>query len=111
MMLRDIVSEIIAAEAGLRLLGEFPASVGLTEPVRRTGANVVVTTLDVATPDRVVGLLRDLPSVRVVGIADDGVGGELYECRPHTTLMAEVSRDSLVATMRGCPERGAAPCP
>jgi hypothetical protein len=111
MMLRDIVKEIIGAESDLRLLGAFSGSLGLTESVRRTSANVVVTTVDVATPDRVGGLLRDRPCVRVIGIDDDGVGGELHECRPHRTLIAEVSRESLVATIRGCRESGTAPRP
>jgi DNA-binding NarL/FixJ family response regulator len=99
-LLRDIVKEIIRTESDLRVLGEFPQSSGLFDPVRNTGAEVVVTAAALATPDRIATLLREHPRVRVVALTDDGERGELYESRPHRIRLTEVSAGLLVRTIR-----------
>ena len=107
-LLRDIVIDTIAGARDLQLLAAFPGTAGLVDPVRRTGAEVVVTAVSVATPERVSRLLRDYPLVRIVGITDDGATGEFYENRPHRLHLTDVSQGSLLEAIRSTRNPGAA---
>lgn len=106
---------VIGRGLALEIVGELASKERDLKIVKRTGllpdaslqaqtpdcADVVVTSLDGATRASVSDLLAAHPRLRVVAISADGGESCLYELRPDERLLGEVSKETLLAAIRG----------
>ena len=101
-LLRDIVRNAIAGEAGLdvvseRALAELQASVAEDDP------DFVIAGSEAAS-QAVRTLVRGRCRLRALEVHDDGKECILYELRPHREALGEISRQKLVETVRAVPK-------
>jgi DNA-binding NarL/FixJ family response regulator len=103
LMLRQIVSEIIAAEPDLETVGELEDMrlVATRQPdVVIVGLGVDEPVFEARVPDVVRALLDDLPRTKVLGLSQDGRTGHLYELRLQKAPIGEVSPARLITVIR-----------
>lgn len=84
----------------------------LLETARRTRPDVVIVSLtDSTRPTVAESLLRQSPALRLLGVSRDQAHGFLYEMRPFSQPLGELSPDGLVSAIRGAadPARWAFP--
>jgi DNA-binding NarL/FixJ family response regulator len=99
-ILRDIVSQLVAEQPDMRVVGAFADDVGpdtLTElqpdvlVLGSGGGNV---------PALCRALVQRRPALKVLAVEMDGRRTWLYEMRPHQTLIGEISPTALLDTIR-----------
>jgi DNA-binding NarL/FixJ family response regulator len=99
----DILEHVVANDPALSVVG-ISDDANLAAEARRTRADVVVVAQK--TPDErdsLASLLRSRPRMKVVTILASGESGALYELRPHRTVIAEITTESLSKAIRGPP--------
>jgi DNA-binding NarL/FixJ family response regulator len=103
-LVRDIVEKLVAAEAGLEVVGSMERSERLVEEVARTGADLVV-----------MGVGRQgLPAVcdellyahcrsRVIAVEGDAESGFIYQLLPRKLPLGELGPQRLIEAIRARP--------
>lgn len=100
-LLHDIVTDLVARQDDMRIVGELGADVSLGASARRYDASVVI--LGVATSDvpvEVQDLVYEQRGAKVLAVEADGRHAWLYELRPHQVRIGEVSPRMLIDTIR-----------
>jgi hypothetical protein len=97
----EIVGELASKERDLQIVKRVALPEGPLQARTLSSAHVVVTSLDGATPASVSDLLAARPQLRVLAISADGGESFLYELRPHKRLLGEISKETLLAAIRG----------
>jgi DNA-binding NarL/FixJ family response regulator len=99
-ILRDIVSELVAEQSDMRVVGAFADDVGV-ETLAELRPDVLVLGSDAAdVPALCRGLVQQRPALKVLAVEMDGRRTWLYEMRPHQTLIGEISPGALLDTIR-----------
>lgn len=105
-LLADLVTNILAADGGIRVVGRIDAEpeLDLEETLsvaRSTSAQVVLIGVD---ESRCTGFRNALfdarPRLKIVSIADDGRAGTTCELVPRVVSLGELRPESLVAAIR-----------
>ena len=99
-MLREIVSQVVAAQPDMEIVRELEAPTRLTQAVDGIGAEFVIAGGDALTPDDVDALLETHPRMKVLAVAGDGRDAFLYELRPQRVPLGEVSPHTLLEAIR-----------
>lgn len=100
-MLQEIVETVIAAQPDLEIAGTVDHRDQLPEAVSRTGAEVVIVGLARGeTAEGYDTLLFAHPQVKLFAVAADGRRAFLYELRPQSVPLGDVSPEELVAAIR-----------
>jgi DNA-binding NarL/FixJ family response regulator len=100
-MLCDIITDVVASQSDMIVVGELPGRAGLLAAADRTRADVIVFGLgDADLPDDCAPLFEAHPHIRLLGVAADGRRAFLYELRPQRTPLGEVSPQALLDAIR-----------
>ncbi len=100
-MLQEIVQTVVAAQPDLEIAGTVDHRDLLPEAVSRTGAEVVIVGLTRGeTAEGYDTLLFAHPQVKLFAVAADGRRAFLYELRPRSVPLGDVSPEELVAAIR-----------
>ncbi len=100
-MLGDIVEQVISEQPDMEIVGKLVARAPLTEAAAELSADVVIVGLEAAElPDVCEELVISHPQIKVLAVAGDGRGAFLYELRPQTSPLGEVSPEGLVNAIR-----------
>jgi hypothetical protein len=91
----DILHAALAAEPMIELVGQVAAHAA-AHAVAATGAQVAVVGGEDVRGPTALNLLSAYPQLKVFGIVESGREAVLYECRPVTTKLGEVSPRLLV---------------
>jgi hypothetical protein len=101
-MLAELVKGIAAADERLTIVGTLDDEADLVGVSRRRRADVVVVVVDGdELPAACRALLDALPRTRVLGLAQRGRTGVLWEMRPARTAIGELSPATLRAALLG----------
>jgi len=96
-----MVTQIIANEPDLVIVGAIPECSDLTSAVRRSQADLlIVGQLSMAEAADVSAVLSSSYPAKILTIAENGQCGTLHELRPHCETLADISAASLVAAIR-----------
>jgi hypothetical protein len=99
-MLAEVVQAIVSADERLLIVGTLDDAADLLEVSRRRRAHVVVVVMD---GDELPAACRELlharPRTLIVGLAEQGHAGVLWEMRPSRTLIGELSPATLRAAL------------
>jgi hypothetical protein len=99
-MLAELVKGIASADQRLRIVGTLDDAADLLDVSRRRRPHVVVVVID---GDELPAACRELldarPRTRIVGLAEQGRAGVLWEMRPVRTPIGELSPDTLRAAL------------
>jgi hypothetical protein len=96
-MLREIMKALVAGEPDLELVAELPDAAALADAVSRCGPDVVV---GHSTPGEIQHLLEQRPTMKIVQVENDGRFSFLYELRPHSVPLGELSNARLLEVLR-----------
>jgi hypothetical protein len=111
-VLRDILTEVIAGETGMAVVGEFVGQDRLLAEVDRVKPHVVVLGLEGAEVPRMCELLFSrAPEVKIIAIEGTGHRVTLYELRPARTLLGEPSLRGFLELIRSAMREGDGPPP
>jgi hypothetical protein len=100
-MLSDLITDIVRRESDVAVVGDLADAGGVGDAITRTGASFVIVGLDDGDlPAAWVPVLRDHPTVRLLGLSAQGRTAYLYELRPHAVPVGELSTDLLVDLVR-----------
>jgi DNA-binding NarL/FixJ family response regulator len=100
-MLCDIITDVVASQPDMVVVGELPERADLLPAVNRTRADVVVLGLpDSDLPNECGPLFDAHPRSRLLGVAADGRRAFLYELRPQRIPLGEVSPQGLLDAIR-----------
>lgn len=112
-MLHEIVHDAVDRERDMSIVGECSARDDLVRRLTALRADVAIVGVEQAGRRQDIGFveacLRALPSLRLLLIARSGREALLYELRPQKTPLGELSREGLIAAIRGQLAPGAAP--
>jgi DNA-binding NarL/FixJ family response regulator len=107
-VLREIIKEVVGAQADMEVVGELDAHHGVVPEIDRTGAEFVVWCLEPldddsleAIPDACRVVLDACPRVKVLAVEDDGRTGSLYEMRPWRRRLGELGTGRILGVLRG----------
>jgi len=102
-MLRDIITDAIAAQPDMEIVGRREAATGLPETAESTNADIVVLARDgIAEEDAGFDdVLYGRTRRRVLQIFDQGRYGSLHELRPCQVPLGEMSPPRLLEAIRG----------
>lgn len=99
-ILRDIVSQLIAEQPDMHVVGAFADDVG-ADTLAELRPDVLVLGSDAADVASVCrGFVQRRPALKVLAVEADGRRTWLYEMRPHQTLIGEISPATLLETIR-----------
>lgn len=100
-MLGDIVANVVSEQPDMEVVGQLEGRAALTEAATDLSADVVVVGLEAAELRTVCEeLVISHPHIKVLAVAGDGRGAFLYELRPQTSPLGEVSPQGLVDAIR-----------
>jgi hypothetical protein len=109
-ILRDIVSELVAEQADMRVVGAFADDVGPDTLAELRPDVLVLGSRAADVPALCRGLVQRRPALKVLAVEGDGRRAWLYEMRPHQTLVGEISPAALLDTIRAvCRPAGVSP--
>jgi hypothetical protein len=112
-LLHDIVAEAVRREPDMHIVGEYPGEKPFAPELAVRDVDVVILGVEpVAAPEElplVAACLHASPFVRLLLLAPSGRSGLLYELRPQQLPLGEVSREKLLAAIRGQPWDTVAP--
>jgi DNA-binding NarL/FixJ family response regulator len=101
-MLADLVRGIAQADPDVEIVGELAHDSALLTTSAHTAPDVVIVALtDGDLPASCSSLLYSQPRVRVLGLAQRGRDGFVWEMRPHRVPLGEMSPRTLLAAIRG----------
>jgi len=104
---RDILKEILADQADMRVVNELGDPVEVLLAVERTGADVVILGMeDGKLPGIASHLLDQYPYLKILAISIDGRQMFLYELRPELAPIGEMEPNRLVDAIRTAFEDG-----
>jgi hypothetical protein len=105
----DILEHVVAKDPALSVVGMSDGA-NLAMEARRTRADVILVAQQARDErDSLASLLCSRPRMKVVTIVANGESGALYELRPHRTVIAEITTESLSEAIRGPPGAGRRP--
>ena len=100
-MLGGIVESIVAAQHDMEVVARLDARASLAEAAVGLSADVVIVGLEAAELPMVCEeLVLAHPQIKVLAVAGEGRGVFLYELRPQTSPLGEVSPQGLVDAIR-----------
>jgi DNA-binding NarL/FixJ family response regulator len=100
-LLRDVLLELLRAEPDIELI-DCMLPTHARSPAEPAQPDVVILSTSDPDDDEVpVRLLRAAPRCRVLALRSDARASWLYELRPHRSSLGELSRDALLAALRG----------
>jgi DNA-binding NarL/FixJ family response regulator len=99
-MLREIIAGTLSTQSDMALVGEVSDPEALADAVTRTGADVVIWGAEGCDPAAVRWLLETRPTLKVLGVEDDGRRMLLHELQPHTSPLGELSAEALLTSIR-----------
>ncbi len=100
-ILRDLIRSIVDREPDMRVVGEIDDEAADLRRVARSRADFVIVGLrDSSLPDVCERLMRDRPATKVVGVSQEGRRAFLYELRPYTLNLGEMSSEVLLDVIR-----------
>ena len=100
-MLGEIVEQVISEQPDMEVVGKVEGRASFTEAAANLGVDVVIVGLEAAElPVVCEELVISHPQIKVLAVAGDGRGAFLYELRPHTSPLGEVSPQGLVDAIR-----------
>lgn len=99
-MLRDIVSQLVAEQPDMRVVGAFADHVELETLTELDPDVLVIGSGGANVPALCRGLVQQRPALKVLAVEMDGRRTWLYEMRPHQTLIGEISPTALLDTIR-----------
>jgi hypothetical protein len=102
-LLGGIVRDLVDAAPGLRIAGEYPIGVDPVDAVTATGADFVIMSARPGWEREVGRLIRRHPRVRALGLTADGRTGTVYELRPHSRCLGELTPEVLLGAIRAEP--------
>jgi len=97
-LLREIVSDALAAESDMEVVGSVTGRPSLDRVVDEEEVDVIVIGHD--DPRLATALLRQLPPVAVIAVTGDERETGLYELRLRRVPLPEISPTQLVETIR-----------
>jgi DNA-binding NarL/FixJ family response regulator len=98
-MLHEIITDAIASEADLHILGTTGARESLLEAVHRTKADLIVTS-DQRACEKYEDLLREHPRLKVIELATKNGHGLRYELLMNRLPLGALSASSLAEVIR-----------
>jgi DNA-binding NarL/FixJ family response regulator len=108
-MFASILCAALGETPGLTVAGQCTAADDLLSRIREVGADVlIVQSSDPGDVTRLLPLLRDCPTLRVLALTANCGGGFVHELRVHSTRLTDLSAAGLGAAAQG---RAAAPWP
>jgi DNA-binding NarL/FixJ family response regulator len=100
-ILRDLIRSIVDRQPDMRVIDEIDDD---PQDLRRLGRSraefVIVGLRDSTFPDVCDQLLLDRPRTKIVGVSQEGRRAFLYELRPHTQQLGEMSSQVLLDVIR-----------
>ncbi len=100
-MLGEIVTDVVSAQPDMEVVGTLERRASLAEAAADLSADVVIVGLEAAElPVMCEELIISHPQIKVLAVAGDGRGAFLYELRPQTSPLGEVSPQGLVDAIR-----------
>ena len=104
-MIRDIVHETVADNADMLVVGEYSERAACLKAVAAEAPDIVIFgTSEPGDPELPTQLFLTSPHIKVLMLAISGRSAVLYELRPHTTTLGDVSPQRLLAAIRNQPE-------
>jgi chemotaxis response regulator CheB len=101
-MLHDIITDIIAPQPDMDIVGKGRMEMDLLDAAEQTNADIVITVGKAATEGKEYDdLLYRLGRIKVLEIFADGRYGSLCEMRPRRVALGEMSAVRLLETIRG----------
>lgn len=104
-LLHDIVRDAVLGEPDMRIVGEYPGEAAFVPDLAAQAPDVVIVGVEQTEKPEdlpiVDGFFRAIPFVRLLLVARNGHSALLYELRPHRLRLGEVSREGLIAAIRG----------
>jgi DNA-binding NarL/FixJ family response regulator len=101
-LLHDVLRELLASEPDIELINFISPDEAQVSSAKTTQPDVVI--LSSSNPEDEslsIRLLFASPRSRVLALTTDGRCCFLYELRPHRIFLGELSRDALLAAVRG----------
>jgi DNA-binding NarL/FixJ family response regulator len=102
-MLADLLKGIVRADDQIEIVAELTDASDLIEVSDRANADLVIVSLndnDSELPEPCRALLSARPRMRVLGLAEHGRHGFLWELRPHRMALGEISPSTLLPAIR-----------
>lgn len=100
-MMREIVTETLANEPDMIVVGEYSERAGFLHALAEDRPDVVIcgtsTPEESALPNHFLAMS---PHVKLLMLAINGRGAVMYELRPHTTTLGDVSPQRLLDAIR-----------
>lgn len=101
-MTREIIRGAVARARDIALMGELPANAPLVDAVDDTNADVVIFgTGGEGLPADCFELMNERPRTKVLTVERNGRAAFLYELRPYSVPLGEVSPSALLDAIRG----------
>ena len=102
-LLGGIVRDLVDGAPGLRIAAEYPIGVDPVAAVNATGADFVILSAKPGWEREIQRLMQRHPRVRALGITADGRTGTVYELRPHSQRLGELTPEVLLGAIRAQP--------
>jgi DNA-binding NarL/FixJ family response regulator len=99
-ILRDLIRSIVDRQHDMRVVEEIGGGAGLRRVARSRADFVIVGLPDSELPDVCDRLLRNRPSTKIVGVSQEGRRAFLYDLRPYTQPLGEMSSELLLDVIR-----------
>jgi hypothetical protein len=104
-MLLDIITDAIAPQPDMDIVGKGRMEKDLLDAVEQTNADIVITARSTATEYQDYDeLLYEHCRIKVLEILDEGRCGSLCEMRPRRVPLGEMSPLRLLEAIRGSPD-------
>jgi DNA-binding NarL/FixJ family response regulator len=101
-MLSEIIESVIADQQDMSIVGAIDSRDRVTSALVRTPADVVIVGLrDAETTASLNRVLLEQPRLKLLAISGDERSSYLYELRPHTVSLGDISPQGLVDAIRG----------
>lgn len=107
-LLREIVREALDREPDIDIVGDHDVAADLRAAVEEDGADFVIIGSIESEAVGVRSFAATFCGVRVLELRSDGRESVLHELRPHRVALGELSRDTLLRTIRATRDRTAA---
>jgi DNA-binding NarL/FixJ family response regulator len=106
-MLCDIVENIVAEQPDMEVVGKLERRTSLLTAAAEAAADVVILGLgDAELPLVCEELVAAQPHSKVLAVAADGRRAFLYELRPQTSALGEISPQGLIDAIRAAVGHG-----
>jgi hypothetical protein len=110
-MLSEILSDNLAPQPDMELVGDSTADGSLLGAVRRSQADVVIVARDDGQGTGYDDVLYGCARLKVIEISGQGRSGSLYELQPHSLALGELSPLRLMDAIRAAARPAPRPQP